>query len=456
MASGRRAMRGLTCAAIAAVLAGPVLVGLAPSASAAAARSFAEIESPDLSVVVVAADGIDDDATASADETVDVGGSFTYTVTVTNAGAGTALDATLADTLPSGTWTVDLADPDGDDVCPVGGGPASASFACTFGALAASETKVVTLSRTEPATTGDCVAPLLNAASVSVGSGGPADPSSGNDSSSATIAVLCPLAATVTTEGPALAHRGDTVHFTFVVTNTGGGDLDTVDLILPTCDDGTVELTDDADGDPIMSNGEVWEFVCTHVVTGDDPDPFTNVATALITDVLDRFALISDEHLVDLIAPSIRVTTAVDDESPAVGDTVTFTHVVTNTGDTTLFDIVVEDGLGPVGEVAELPAGASRTFTRTMSVTESSLSRNTVTARGVDVLGKTVTDTGEATVTVTVTAVLAEVSGPATLPATGADAGSLLAVAAVLLVLGGALVLTKDGLAPVLARRRRS
>ena len=80
---------------------------------------------PDLAVVKLAADGVDADDDPSDDESIDAPGTATYTITVTNLGTGIARNATLTDDLPAGSWTVTLASPDGNDICPVGGNSVS-------------------------------------------------------------------------------------------------------------------------------------------------------------------------------------------------------------------------------------------------------------------------------------------------------------------------------------------
>ena len=120
---------------------------------------------PDLAVVKLAADGVDADDDPSDDESIDAPGTATYTITVTNLGTGIARNATLTDDLPAGSWTVTLASPDGNDVCPVGGNSVSGEFTCTFGDLAAGASKTVTVSR--PVTlANDCAVTLENNAGV--------------------------------------------------------------------------------------------------------------------------------------------------------------------------------------------------------------------------------------------------------------------------------------------------
>ena len=57
----------------------------------------------------------------------------------------------------------------------------------------------------------------------------------------------------------------------------------------------------------------------------------------------------------DVSNPGISIVKTVDEEIVPIGTTVTFTYVVTNTGDVTLFNISVDDDiLGHIGDIASL------------------------------------------------------------------------------------------------------
>jgi hypothetical protein len=89
----------------------------------------------------------------------------------------------------------------------------------------------------------------------------------------------------------------------------------------------------------------------------------------------------------------------VSDGTVQPGTVVTYTYVVTNTGDTMLFNISVDDDvLGHIGIIPSLAAGASATLTTTSTVGTSPVT-NIGTATGSDVLGETVTDDDDAVVT---------------------------------------------------------
>ena len=94
----------------------------------------------------------------------------------------------------------------------------------------------------------------------------------------------------------------------------------------------------------------------------------------------------------------------------------TYTYVITNTGDTKLFNVsVTDDILGAIGVLASLEPGESATLTKAVNVNTTTPPTNIGTVAGTDVLGQTVTDSDDATVTVVLAAVRA--------PRTGAPLG---------------------------------
>ena len=59
-----------------------------------------------------------------------------------------------------------------------------------------------------------------------------------------------------------------------------------------------------------------------------------------------------DSWSVDLIHPAITIVKTVNPVSGEPGDTVTYTYVVTNTGDTTLYNVSVDDDvIGHIGDI---------------------------------------------------------------------------------------------------------
>jgi hypothetical protein len=277
-----------------------------------------------------------------------------------------------------------------------------------------------------------------------------ADPSNGHPVRSETVDVRCPLGIDLTKAGPAVAHVGDTVPYTFTLTNTGYVDLDT-EFADPICDAGSLVLVDDGDGDTRLEvdldgataglQREVWIYTCTRVVQPTDPDPLPNTAMVRGTDADGRTVDDTASWVVNLIHPAIQVVETVSDENPAVGQTVTYTYIVTNTGDTVLSNVLVtDDVLGVIGTIETLEPGLSFTLAKTMVVLVDSPGRNIGTATGVDTLGKTVTDQDDAVITLVLGLVLV---APAELPRTGFPLRAVAASGVTLLLIGLALQISR-------------
>lgn len=360
---------------------------------------------------------------SAVDDVLDAGDAIAFDLTVSNLGPAVAKGVTLTDTLPRGTdglvWRLD----------PVVSGCAIAdgTLTCQLGDLeprSSVEIHVVATSRIS-----DCG--LLPNQAVADSSNGPVV-----ESNVATVLVLCPLDITVEKAGPDLAHVGDEITYTIVVTNSGEADLVDVVLTDPVCDDDSVELFDDADGDSTLAVDEVWIYSCTHVVTADDPDPLPNTATAVGTDERERTTEDDDDHVVDLIAPAIQIVKSVDDDGPNPGDTISFTYVVTNTGDTALLDVVVvDDQLGEIGTIPALDPGESVTLTKDDVVQSDQDLVNVATSTGRDILGKEVSDDDSVTISIVIPDVVVR-RPPARLPVTGASLGLLVLVAGMCLLCG--------------------
>ena len=171
-----------------------------------------------------------------------------------------------------------------------------------------------------------------------------------------------------------------------------------IDLTDPKCDSAPT-LSDDGNGDAVLAVDEHWSFRCDHTIAAGDGDPVHNVAT-VTGDHEGGTVSDTDAHDVDVIHPDIDLEKTASPTSGPAGTTIVYTYAVTNTGDTTLFDISIDDDtLGHIGDIPSLAAGqtAERTFEITLG---SSPITNVATASGADVLGGSVSDVDDATVTV--------------------------------------------------------
>ncbi len=390
------------------------------NAGSSGASADITVDCPDISVVKTA-----------DDSTVDAADKVGFTITVSNAGPGTATDVMLSDELPTNDgldWSIDGGT--GEEFCRI----AEGVLTCDFGDMGAKSSYTVHItSDTDATTCGD----IDNTATVTIGNGE-------GDEDSASINVNCPdLGIDIVKGGPDLAHVGDTITYDFTVQLTTPEPLFDVTVTDPNCNEGAPVYVSGDDGDKILESEEVWSYTCTHVVTSEDPYPvLPNTATVKGTADDGRSTTDEDSHEVYLITPAIDIVKTVNPDSGNPGDTVTYSYEVTNTGDTTLYDVSVDDDvIGHIGDIAELAAGETVTLTKDWVLPSSPvIVTNVGTATGTDVLGKTVSANDDAVVTIV------EANNPPKPPPptafTGSDAARLGLVGLILLALGlGALVI---------------
>jgi len=234
----------------------------------------------------------------------------------------------------------------------------------------------------------------------------------------------------VVKEGNVQVHHGDTLTFTFDVTNVGNAPLRNVTVHDDHCPDADISSTIDKGDDETpdtLDTGDHWIYTCTMPVpehSADEEDPIHNTVTATATDEDGHEVSASDDHTTDILHPAIELdkkvrvgATAQYVDGPVeayVGDTLGYQVTVKNTGDTALTLKWGEDAAsaafddercdvgtisGPAGDDANgrLDAGETWTFTCSHHVTAQDPDplKNTVKVIGTDSLGGekgTVTD----------------------------------------------------------------
>lgn len=308
--------------------------------------------------------------------TATVGAAYSGTVTCNNSGPDLAADATCVVTgLPAGvSVTGCLPNP------PVNVA-SGASITCT---VAGTPTAAAAGSNTVTATAG-----ADNDTNGGTGTGG-------NNQVTQAVFVQAPSIETtkygsVTTNSgnnDSITDAGDLVIYAITIQNTGNVNLTSVDVATDTLTrigGGGLTLTSgpswvsnsgtSVQGD--LAPGEVATFSATYVLvladiesggvsntaTGTGTPPSGAAVTDISDDGIDSDSNIVDDPTVSNIAPSPILTitkTADDDTLRAVGDIITYTYVVTNTGNVTINNVNINDvhnGTGPA------PAPSDETLT---------------------------------------------------------------------------------------------
>lgn len=218
--------------------------------------------------------------------------------------------------------------------------------------------------------------------------------------------------------------------------------------------------------DKVSGPGTLTADGCTTDADGlctvdlDSPESGTTEVTAAWTGDVTTLegaasTTLTDAATKDWVTPAIEIVKTADPELGPPRD-VTFSYLVTNTGDVTLTNIdVTDDVLGAIGTIDSLEPGGSATLETAVAVDETSPVRNIGTACGDptadgEVIGAGVCDEDDATITV----VLGEtIVRPQVLPRTGAGLHVATSLAALLVWLGAAAYLAEDRFGWI--RRRR-
>ena len=167
-----------------------------------------------------------------------------------------------------------------------------------------------------------------------------------------------------------LFRSGDTVTYTITVKNTGNVTLKNITVV------------DDLTGDTwtieeLAVGATSEELTATYIVTEADllAHKIENIATATTTNPDDPTEEVKDDDdetvETEKVVPGIEVTKTADKtENVKLGEVVTYTIVVKNTGNVTLKNINVNDDLtGEDWVIAELPVGKAEIFTTTYTIT---------------------------------------------------------------------------------------
>jgi hypothetical protein len=166
-------------------------------------------------------------------------------------------------------------------------------------------------------------------------------------------------------------NKGDVVTYSIVVTNTGNVTLTDVAVV-----DAKTGLNESID---VLAVSDSKSYTTTHTIDEADllAGKFENVATADGKDPKGNDVHGEDSETVTTIVAGagLAITKeAAKDEGLKLDEVVTYTIVVTNTGDVTLYNVKVDDEqTGLHTEIAELAAGESKTFTAEHKITEADI-----------------------------------------------------------------------------------
>jgi uncharacterized repeat protein (TIGR01451 family) len=329
---------------------------------------------------------------------------FSYLVTNTGNVTDTAI------TIHEGTFT---------------GSGAAPAVTCPAGAASLAPAATVTCTATYTTTQADIDAGSLANTATATGN----DPSNNlvtSPASTVTVpATSAPSLTLVKSASPtAVTKTGNTVTFSYVVTNTGNVTEKTIAIAEGTFSGtGTLSAVSCPTGAASLAPAATVTCTATYAVTQADMDAGSFSNTAMATGVTPTGATTtSPTSTVKVSATATPALTVVKSASPAgpavfkAGDSITFSYLVTNTGNVTEKTVGITEGtftgtgaLSAVtcpGGAASLAPAATVTCTATYAVTQADIDAgslsNTATATGKTPAGATTTSPAS-TVKVTMT-----------------------------------------------------
>ncbi len=235
----------------------------------------------------------------------------------------------------------------------------------------------------------------------------------------ADVTVIHPTIAVAPNPLLATIYTGHTVAYTYTVTNTGDWPVVNVGVSAANCSP-ALYASGDTDGDGALDITEIWTFTCTTAAISVDQAGQAVQATGAASSVFSPVASAIVPVQVNVINPALTITKTVSDSVGPVGpadaitvgvsNNVTYSFAVTNSGDSPLVAVAVDDDTcapatyssGDTGGDSLMSVGETWIFTCAGGQLAATTT-NTATASAFDQLGGPVQSAPD-TATVTVLA----------------------------------------------------
>jgi uncharacterized repeat protein (TIGR01451 family) len=370
------------------------------------------------------------DVTSDAAGPVEKGQALRYSLTITNAGAAVAHHVVVTDRLPPGVEPIHLLPKmDGGSCSAVGSteGRAGFTIVCDRATVDAGDSATATIDiRID--TDRPC-GPMRNRVIVSAKDEPAA--AQANDSASHVDAVGCEPSIAVSGDGPRVARVGDHVRAIFAITNDGEVPLHDLTFRGAGCD------VPDRSHPGRLEPGHTWSVTCSRTIRGRG---FGRLALAAhVTARTPDEAMIRGVTAapIQVIHPGLSLSVDASATSVRPGGTVTYTFVVTNTGDSVVRRIrIVQDRVGVVGRIGSLAPGGIARLTSSAAVPGIRTTLlDTTTVTGSDLSGFPISVRTATSLTVLSARGTSRHGGGTAF--TGSDAARAGASGLVLLILGG-------------------
>ncbi|TRO62450.1 DUF7507 domain-containing protein, partial [Christiangramia sabulilitoris] len=153
-----------------------------------------------------------------------------------------------------------------------------------------------------------------------------------------------PTLTIVNTVAPTDIAAPQTLTYTIVVDNTGNTSLTNVAVVDPQATTGPAYVSGDSNSNDIMEVDETWTYTATYEATQADIDNGSDIVhTASVTTTEVTTAVTDDATTTITQSPTLTIVNTVAPTDIAAPQTLTYTIVVDNTGNTSLTNVAVVD-----------------------------------------------------------------------------------------------------------------
>jgi hypothetical protein len=204
----------------------------------------------------------------------------------------------------------------------------------------------------------------------------------------------------IKTASDTIVEEGDTVLYTYELTNDGDENVSSVNLTDDTC--APISLpTGDTGIIGELAIGETWTYTCSQTLYGDTTN--TATVTGISATGVELSTTATETVTVTPIHPSVTISKQADQNFVVAGDVVVYSYEAENTGDVELTNLLVTDDqcspvTGPQG--ATLAVAETATFTCAQVLTQTTTNTGTATANHKGIGGVVTDDSDPVTVQV--------------------------------------------------------
>lgn len=369
-------------------------------------------QAPDIAIVKTAT--FNDE---NSDGCSNVGETITYTMTVTNQGNTGLINVTVNDPLLGGPVTLDSGDLNTNNTLDVGEiWIYTADYAIT-------QTNIDNGSITNQATASGESSQAVVVTDLSDNDSVLEDDPTQNTVCQSDSIALIKTAIFNDEDSDGCSDVGETITYNFTLTNTGNTTITNVVLTDPMLG-GTITLASgDTDSDNQLDINETWSYTANYTITQANIDngSVTNQATVTgtsisgnnVSDLSDNDSILEDDQTQTNLCQSdgialIKTATFNDEDTDGcsdVGETITYNFTLTNTGNTTITNVVLTDPMlggtitlasGDINSNNQLDINETWSYSASYTITQSDIDNGSVsnqaTVTGTSISGNNVSD----------------------------------------------------------------